>query len=155
MENEKDISQLIKKYRTERGMSQPDLSAASGIGLSTIKAYEAGIRNPKIKQLKILANALGVSVNDFIDIQIENTSDVMSLVTSLYKQTKLDIIADKDKDGNVIPSSISFKFKDDNINRTLAYFVMMNEMNQIDSPLVLTLHKDGVDMPIEIEKKKK
>ena len=148
------IANLIQKFRKERGMTQVDLSEKSGFGLSVIKGYEIGHRKPKIEQLKVLADALEVSVNDFLDFEIESTSDVMSLINTLYTQTDLDIEGKKDKNGNYIPSSISLKFKDANINELLAHYMKAVEKHPIETPLVLMLHKDGVDVPVEITKRK-
>ncbi|MBP3233882.1 MAG: helix-turn-helix transcriptional regulator [Eubacterium sp.] len=154
MEKDMRIANLIQKFRKERGMTQVDLSEKSGFGLSVIKGYEIGHRKPKIEQLKVLADALEVSVNDFLDFEIESTSDVMSLINTLYTQTDLDIEGKKDKNGNYIPSSISLKFKDANINELLAHYMKAVEKHPIETPLVLMLHKDGVDVPVEITKRK-
>ena len=154
MTEENRIAELIKKYRKERNMTQQELSDATGINLSVIKNYEQGKRNPKIEQLKTLSDALNVSVNDFIDLKIENSNDVMSLVKSLYDQTNMDIIGKKDKNGNYIPSSISFKFNDSNINEMIAYFMKTNEEHKVETPVTLLLNKDGIDIPVEITKRK-
>ena len=154
MEKDMRIAKLIQKYRKERGMKQTDLSEKTGFSLSMIKGYEIGHRKPKIEQLKIIADALGVSVNDFLDFNIESTSDVMSLINTLYTQTDLDLVGKKDKNGNYIPSSISLKFNDENINELLAYYMKSVEEHPIETPLVLMLHQDGLDVPVEIQKRK-
>ena len=41
---------------------------------ATIKKYEYGIRNPKPDQLLKIANALGISINLFMDFDIETVS---------------------------------------------------------------------------------
>lgn len=60
-----DVARLMKYYRQSKKMSQEDLSTAAGINLSTIKKYEVGLRNPKYEQLERIADALGISVNNF------------------------------------------------------------------------------------------
>ena len=64
----------IKYFRNMRGISQETLGQLSGINSATIKKY--GIRNPKSDQLLKIANALGISINIFMDFDIETVSDV-------------------------------------------------------------------------------
>ena len=59
----------IKYFRNMRGISQETLGQLSGINSATIKKYEYGIRNPKPDQLLKIANALGISINIFIQKQ--------------------------------------------------------------------------------------
>lgn len=61
----------IKYFRNMRGISQETLGQLSGINSATIKKYEYGIRNPKPDQLLKIANALGISINIFMDFDIE------------------------------------------------------------------------------------
>ena len=72
----------IKYFRNMRGISQETLGQLSGINSATIKKYEYGIRNPKPDQLLKIANALGISINIFMDFDIETVSDVLSLLLS-------------------------------------------------------------------------
>ena len=73
----------IKYFRNMRGISQETLGQLSGINSATIKKYEYGIRNPKPDQLLKIANALGISINIFMDFDIETVSDVLSLLFKL------------------------------------------------------------------------
>ena len=52
-----DISKKIKYFRKLRGMTQEELSVASGIDYSQIRRYETGARNPKFDQLQSIARA--------------------------------------------------------------------------------------------------
>ena len=40
------MSEVIRQYRTERGMSQKDLAAAAGVDVRQIRRYEAGEQQP-------------------------------------------------------------------------------------------------------------
>ena len=71
-----------------RGISQETLGQLSGINSATIKKYEYGIRNPKPDQLLKIANALGISINIFMDFDIETVSDVLSLLFKLDNQIR-------------------------------------------------------------------
>lgn len=57
------IGENIKKYRTERGLTQKQLGEACNppMAESTIRQYELGFRNPKPDTLQKIATALGVS----------------------------------------------------------------------------------------------
>ena len=95
----------IKYFRNMRGISQETLGQLSGINSATIKKYEYGIRNPKPDQLLKIANALGISINIFMDFDIETVSDVLSLLFKLDDQIDMKFEADKDDDGNLIAGS--------------------------------------------------
>ncbi len=120
---ENSISDKIKYYRKIRNMSQEDLAILSGINVSTIKKYECGFRNPKPDQLIKIANALDVSINYFVQFDIENVGDVLALVMKLEQQTGLKINAEKDEKGLYIPSSITLSFDSEEINTALAQYM--------------------------------
>lgn len=65
MDNE--LGQLIKQYRTQKGMTQADLAQKVGTTMQNISQYERGIRNPKIQSLQKIADALGVDVFSLSD----------------------------------------------------------------------------------------
>jgi len=50
---------------------------------ATIKKYEYEIRNTKPDQLLKIANALGISINIFMNFYIETVSNVLSLLFKL------------------------------------------------------------------------
>lgn len=54
---------MIKKYRTEKGLTQKKLGELCGIADSNIRKYESGNQNPKIETLQKIADALEVPVN--------------------------------------------------------------------------------------------
>ena len=79
------------------------LGQLAGIDGTTIRKYELGSRNPKSDQLFKIANALGVSMNVFTELNIETTSDVRTLLFKMDDQIDMEIDGDKDEDGNLIP----------------------------------------------------
>ena len=97
------VGEKIKYYRNIRGISQEMLGNLSGINPATIKKYEYGIRNPKPDQLLKITNALGISINLFMDFDIETVSDVLSLLFKLDEQVDMRFEADKDENGEFIP----------------------------------------------------
>lgn len=57
----KDIGSRIKEQRKKRGLTQKELAEMLGISAHTLSKYEQNQREPKIKTIKQIANALGVS----------------------------------------------------------------------------------------------
>lgn len=54
---------MIRKYRTEKGLTQKKLGELCGIADSNIRKYESGNQNPKIEMLQKIADALDIPVN--------------------------------------------------------------------------------------------
>ena len=125
------IASKMKFFRKLRGMTQEDLSIASGIDYSQIRRYEAGQRNPKFEQLQCIATALGVGITEFIDFNMDIAGEIVSLLAKLDEQSCIQWSGKKDKNGNYIPSSIHLSFDDDAINESLAEY--LNYKNSVKS----------------------
>ena len=124
MENTNNsIALKMKYFRKLRNMTQEDLSNASGINYVLIRKYETGTRNPKFDQLTTIADALGVSVIEFLDIDIDTVGDLMSVIKKIDDNASVEFSGKKDKDGNYKPETISLSFKDDSINRALSTYM--------------------------------
>ena len=54
---------MIRKYRTEKGLTQKKLGELCGIADSNIRKYESGNQNPQIETLQKIADALDIPVN--------------------------------------------------------------------------------------------
>ena len=54
---------MIRKCRTEKGLTQKKLGELCGIADSNIRKYESGNQNPKIETLQKIADALDIPVN--------------------------------------------------------------------------------------------
>ena len=117
------IALKMKYFRKLRNMTQEDLSNASGINYVLIRKYETGTRNPKFDQLTTIADALGVSVIEFLDIDIDTVGDLMSVIKKIDDNASVEFSGKKDKDGNYKPETISLSFKDDSINRALSTYM--------------------------------
>ena len=118
------ISELIKKYRKERGITQEELCEAAGISISTLKKYETGVRNPKLDQIRKIAEALGVSDKVFMPITVKDRSDILMTLTQLDKEADLDWDYKFDSEGKLIPETITISFKDHELNRQLADYLL-------------------------------
>ena len=132
--NAMTVGEKIKYYRNIRGISQEMLGNLSGINPATIKKYEYGIRNPKPDQLLKITNALGISINLFMDFDIETVSDVLSLLFKLDEQVDMKFEVEKDENGEFIPSTVKLSFQNAAINQKLCTYLKA---------------KQGADIPIE------
>lgn len=95
------------------------LSEKSGINLSTLKKYETDNRNPKLEQLSKIADALEVSVFEFLDLEIKSVNDIISLVNKINITTDIDndkvCISFKNKEINNCLKEYAVDYKKDNI----------------------------------------
>jgi transcriptional regulator with XRE-family HTH domain len=58
----KALGGRIRELRNERDWSQEQLSEAAYLDRSYVAGIEAGLRNPSVRSLLKIANALGVSI---------------------------------------------------------------------------------------------
>lgn len=61
----KQVGARIREIRTKRGMTQEELSAKTGIALSTICRLENGVNMPREENLEALSAALSVTIDAF------------------------------------------------------------------------------------------
>lgn len=111
-----NLARTIKKYRKARKLTMEQLSEKSGINLSTLKKYETDNRNPKLEQLSKIAEALEVSVFEFLDIEIKSVNDIISLVNKMNIATDIDWDIDNDK--------VCISFKNKEINNCLKEYAV-------------------------------
>lgn len=125
------VGEKIRTYRKMRGISQKMLGQlAGGINEVTIRKYEAGDRNPKPDQLLKIADALGISINIFMDFDIETISDVLSLIFKMDEQLDVEFTGKKNKKGEYAPDSIALKFNNPLINEKLAKWARTRDLVQ-------------------------
>ena len=91
-----NTGEIIKYFRLARNMTQEQLAQDAEISFSTLRKYEANKRNPKYEQLSKIADALGISVNLFMDFEIQSVSDLFSILFKMEGQTNLEIATSKD-----------------------------------------------------------
>ena len=85
-----DISEKIRYFRLQRGLSQEQLADRAGINTNTVRKYELGKRKPKLEQLKKIAGGLEISVIEFLDIEIENEADLIAMLKKISPFFKWD-----------------------------------------------------------------
>lgn len=64
-------AELLKKKRTDLGLSLKQLEKKCGIRDTTLRKYENGDRNPKIETLEKIAAALGCHAGDLVAYEIK------------------------------------------------------------------------------------
>ena len=111
-----NLARTIKKYRKDRKLTMEQLSEKSGINLPTLKKYETDNRNPKLEQLSKIAEALEVSVFEFLDIEVKSVNDIISLVNKMNIATDIDWDIDNDK--------VCISFKNKEINNCLKEYAV-------------------------------
>ena len=111
-----NLARTIKKYRKARKLTMEQLSEKSGINLSTLKKYETDNRNPKLEQLSKIAEALEVSVFEFLDIEVKSVNNIISLVNKMNIATDIDWDIDNDK--------VCISFKNKEINNCLKEYAV-------------------------------
>ncbi|MDM4720350.1 helix-turn-helix transcriptional regulator [Micromonospora sp. WMMA1363] len=62
------MSEVLRRRRTELGMSQADLAAAAGVDRRQIRRYEAGEQQPVLSVAVAIANALDLAVGELAGI---------------------------------------------------------------------------------------
>lgn len=60
----KKLGERLRKIRLQKGMSQGDIARKVSVHRSYISGIERGIRNPTVKNIGKLADALGVNVSE-------------------------------------------------------------------------------------------
>ena len=101
------VGEKIKYFRTMHGFTQEQLVQATGLSISTLQKYESDERKPKPEQLLKISQALGISINIFMDFDIHTVSDLLSLIFKMNEQLDLNFDSQKDTSGNIIPDTLT------------------------------------------------
>ena len=103
------VGENIKKYRIQRRMTQKELGEKLDISQQMIGQYELGARNPKLATIRKIADALGVTMNVFLDghwleyqDEMKHDFDTKSDIINdlINKIDKLGYIFKSDNEGN-------------------------------------------------------
>lgn len=74
-----EFGSRLRRVRKERGMTQSDLAAGSGIQLRSIANYETGQTMPGGKALRLLAQHLRCSTDFLLGVDVANShADVLT-----------------------------------------------------------------------------
>lgn len=80
-----NIGEKIKQIRLEKGLTQDDLAAATGITKTAISRYELGQRQPSVDQLNAIADALEVWVFDLVNLSPEKQAEMRQSTNTLSR----------------------------------------------------------------------
>ena len=147
-----NIGEKIRYFRTAHKMTAETLAELSEINISTIRKYEQGDRNPKPGQLLKIANALGISINTFLDFDIRTVSDLLTLIFKMDEQLPLNLEALKDENGTYDFRTIKLSFQNDIVNQKLLTYMMALQKRSeyiASRDLSLPLEKDDTLLSIE------
>lgn len=92
MENAQ-LGKKIKILRKTRGLTQLQLADKVGLQRATISNYEIGRRSPHIKELELIAEVLGVSL-EYFGVGGSETYDLIARAKILFEN---DEISPKEK----------------------------------------------------------
>lgn len=78
--NDFNVGQRIHQLRTDRKLSQEQLALRSNITPTYLGLIERDLKNPTVKVVEQLCNAMDISLADFFsNTTVENTDDDISL----------------------------------------------------------------------------
>ena len=128
-----NTGEIIKYFRLARNMTQEQLAQDAEISFSTLRKYEANERNPKYEQLSKIADALGISVNLFMDFEIQSVSDLFSILFQMEGQADLEIATSKDL-ADLSEDTLFLHFKNGYINHILSnYHASVESIQDMDA----------------------
>lgn len=102
MANEKarEMGLKIKKARINANVTQAELAHRLGVTAQSISQYERGVKIPKIETLEKIANALGIKISCFYDLEPQ-------------KEQMFPIWRDPDKDPPKVETEVLILYRND------------------------------------------
>lgn len=137
------IGEKIKYLRKQKGLTQTELSALTGIHQVSITKYEKGKMIPQPDQLQKIVEALGVSPMIFFEsasFKVETCGDLMGLLINLCKSNVLVVRGKRDRNSALIPNTVTFEFAPI-ISKRFAGKAERNFSFEPDEPLLLDFLK--------------
>lgn len=95
------VGENIRRIRQERGLTLKQLGEMVGVSEAYIRAYESGRRNPKLKSLETLAQALAVNVEVLTNSDFDGIK-AMHRLFQVFRQYDGHLFEYQDQDGNDI-----------------------------------------------------
>ena len=115
----------IRYFRTSHELTQEQLASQSGLSISALQKYESDERKPKPEQLLKISDALGISINIFMDFDIRTVSDLFSLLFRMEEQASLRFYKDTTTD------TVGIYFENEYITEKISSYAEM--LREIDS----------------------
>ena len=94
-----DFGEKIKQLRTERNLTQDELSKQIGISRTNIGQYETGVRKVPLSIIVQFSDFFGVSVDELLDIDIKpkDSADKPEHITKYEVATEMGFTKDEIK----------------------------------------------------------
>ena len=73
-----ELAQQIRRYRTEKGLSQEDLAAAIFVSRQTVSNWETDKTYPDVQNLLLLSNLFEVSIDSLIKGDMEAMTKIIN-----------------------------------------------------------------------------
>ena len=67
-----EFGRRIQRLRKSRGLTQEETARRAGIHATYLSGVERGLRNPSLKNIRAIAQALGAQVGDLFSFENEN-----------------------------------------------------------------------------------
>lgn len=96
------FNEMLRKLRTDKGLTQEELAQKTGIGRSAIGMYESGNREPKFEVLETLADFFNVDMNTLLDKNSRTKAyylnpEAAQLAQEIYDNPQYKILFDATK----------------------------------------------------------
>lgn len=149
------IKQNIKKARRKKKITQPLLARKTGLSVSTIQNYEAGNSTPNNEKLKLIADALGVSVESLVsgkgldDLQPDPKQDIEPIEKAF---SELERIEDRPKriiSSAALASSAAFTTMINPVVGVLAFYGSYAAQAILNTDLKSKSKKELLDLFVE------
>lgn len=156
-----DTGKRIRQARKNAKLTQAQLAEKSGVAAISIHQYESGKRQPRMEQLKAIADALGISVESLITEEkqiapgltrrvVDNPdSDVYEYYFDADTPEKLDAILDQLRESGVFQKILLDAFQQLNtagqqaVSQFAVRLLQIPEMRE--SATDMEVSKDGLD----------
>lgn len=134
------IGDNIKKYRNLKNLTQSELAELSCCSESSIRKYEKGIRTPGAEMLNKIANALGVSTDELLKMNVVSNDIGSKIISakifrglddeSLSKSTGIDELQLRAiQDGRINPTKSELDIITKALNLSVDYFEKNSPIN--------------------------
>lgn len=127
MLNTKEFASTVKKLRSKKGLSQPQLAEMMLVSRSTISMWELGKRLPDVGMLDKLAQCLGVDIQVLLDSILDKSQDFLNIIIvedlPALLQANIDLVKEIIPTANVLgfeSGQSALEFADQN-NVSLAF----------------------------------
>ena len=131
----------VRKYRTEKKISQERFAELCGLHRTYISDIECFRRSISLDNIQKIADALEVSIFEFLDIEIKSISDILSLLNKMNDATSMNWSID-DNTGKV---SLSFEMSE--LNKVVCDYMLIK--NDCSDTIVIENQKADLDYKLK------